>query len=83
MLGKIWELPDSLTDMILVHHNTDQTDDKLPPAVRLVAVLRETEHGVEAMVELARSDYGLQPDWTLEAIGEANDQASELAKLMS
>lgn len=83
MLGKIWELPDSLTDMILVHHDTDPTDDELPPAVRLVAVLRETEDGIEAMVELARSDYGLQPEWTLEAIEEANEQASELTKLIS
>ncbi len=37
---------------------------------------------IEALVETARSNFGLDPDWTREAVDRAEEQASGLARLM-
>lgn len=80
-LGTTWELPDSLVQAIGHHHCDASTDWDVPPAIRLVALLRETraEHGIEAMVEDARDSYGLTPDWTRHAVEECENHARELA----
>ena len=84
LLGKLWQLPAGLSKQIFHHHRTDLTDSDLLPALRLVAVLRETEeeYGFEALMEVAGSDYGLGHDWTSAALESADRQAQELAQLM-
>lgn len=84
-LGRAWELPEGLADAIRGHHEDGKSDRELLPAVRLVALLRETEreHGVDALVETARSDYGLGADWLGDAVVAAEEQASELASLIA
>lgn len=66
------------------HHSHHHDDRLLLPAVRLVSVLHETlgEHGLEALVETARADYGLESDWTTEAIEAAKAHAAELARML-
>ncbi len=83
-LAEEWELPDSLTSVIQNHHATDATDLVLPPALRLVASHRETaqELALETLVEDARSDYGIQPDWMLATVQRSEEQATELSKLL-
>ena len=84
-LGRQWNLPEALVWGIERHHDAGCTDAELPPAVRLVAVLRETEeeYGLECLVETARVDYGLEADWTREAIDKAHAQATELARMLA
>lgn len=84
LLGKIWELPEPLTASIYGHHRPDTPDELLPPALRLVASLRESqkEHGVEVLVEEARERYSLPPDWTVEAVDRAREEAADLADLL-
>lgn len=84
-IGAEWELPDSLLKTIVLHHTDAASDRELPPALRLVAVHRETEveHGLEALVEQARHMYGLDPDWTRGTVGESDERAGELARLLT
>lgn len=81
LLGKAWDLPDSLVVAIELHHKHEYTDQEVLPAMRLVSCLRETqdEHGIDALVEDARADYGLDPDWTREVITACREQSLELA----
>ena len=81
-LGTVWELPESLIEAVRHHHSDASTDWDVSPAIRLVALLRETraEHGIEAMVEEARASYGLTPDWTRRAVEECECHARELAQ---
>ena len=84
-LGTEWELPESLTRVIELHHHDEASDSQLPPALRLVALHRETEreHGIDAMVENARHMYGLKPDWTRLAVQQSDEQATELAQSLA
>jgi len=81
LLGRSWELPEPLVAGIELHHADERTDREVLPAVRLVARLRETEdeHGLEALIEHARGDYGLDPDWTRAAVADCREAAVELA----
>ena len=83
-LGTTWELPESLVEAVRHHHSDACSDWDVPPAIRLVALLRETraEHGIEAMVEEARESYGLTPDWTRRAVEECESHARELAETL-
>ncbi len=83
-LGQSWELPETLVEGIDRHHGDETTDAQLLPSIRLVAVLRETEaqHGIDALVEEARSGYGLEPDWMRGTIEACDEQAGELAALL-
>ena len=78
-----WELPESLTRLIGVHHQDEVGDRELPPALRLVAVHREThrEHGTEAMIEEGRA-YGLEPDWIRSVVQTSDEHAFELAQVL-
>ena len=84
LLGKIWELPNPLTASIYGHHRPDTPDELLPPALRLVASLRESQgdHGVEVLVHEARDRYSLDPDWVVGAVDRAREEASDLADLL-
>lgn len=85
VLSEMWELPDGLSRSIGNHHTDTCTDAELPPATRLVSTLRETqaEFGIEALVEQARSDYGLTADWTRSAVEKATEVANDLARSLA
>ena len=53
------------------------------PALRLASLHRETEceHGIEAIVNDAKEEYGLQPDTTAQLIENSKRQADELVDL--
>ncbi|TDJ66986.1 MAG: HDOD domain-containing protein [Planctomycetota bacterium] len=80
-LGRRWDLPSTLVRGIEQHHGRDAADPDLPPANRLVSVLREAraEHGIERLIEDARDAHGLEADWMRAAVAEAQQRASELA----
>jgi HD-like signal output (HDOD) protein len=84
-LGAEWELPESLTAIIERHHDREADDRELPPALRLVALHREGEGGgeLEALLEEARSGYGLQPDWLRDVIAQCRLRAQELARALT
>jgi hypothetical protein len=71
--------------LIGLHHSRDVTDAQVGPAVRLVALLRETEveHGIDALVEEAKSGYGLEPDWMRATVGACQEKAVELAEILT
>jgi len=83
-LGVEWELPENLTTIIQGHHDTSLPDAVLPPALRLVALHRETrrEHGIEVITEVARSMYGLEPDWMQSVVHASEEQAKELTRAL-
>jgi HD-like signal output (HDOD) protein len=85
VLGEVWGLPPVVAEGIALHHDSSSTDGDLLPSVRLVGVLHETqlEHGLEGMIEVARTDYGLDADWTAESAREAEQRAAELADLLA
>lgn len=84
-LGVVWELPDSLVQIIGDHHaapdGKSSGDEPGLPAVRLVSTYRETlrEFGLEVLVEQARSRFELDPDWVLEAVANSEKEAKQLA----
>lgn len=84
LLAVEWELPEELAHVIHVHHSSEVTDAELPPALRLVAIHRETEteHGLEALTEDARSLYGLEPEWIEASYHQCIDQARELSQAL-
>lgn len=79
-----WELPEPLRNVIGRHHDDSASDRELPPALRLVALYRESspEYGVEVLVEDARSMYGLDADWTRTALADSQDKAVELERAL-
>ena len=85
LLARRWELPEELVVLIGRHHSAEASDAELFPAIRLAAVLRETavEYGIEALVEEARSGYGLEPDWTRQAVTSCQEKAVELAQILT
>ena len=85
LLAREWELPLEIVSLIGLHHSSEATDAQVGPAVRLVALLRETEveHGIEALVEEARSGYGLEPDWTCSTVAACQEKAVELAEILT
>lgn len=83
-LAEEWGLPGTLTDAIRHHHSEEKSDLELPPAIRLVAIHRETqhEHGLEALLEQARTRYGLDPDWLRQAVGDSVTQSQQLSRAL-
>lgn len=84
LLGSVWSLPESLVAAIEHHHSDHASDREVLPATRLVARLREREceREQEELVEVARSDYGLGPDWTVRTVESCRSQAKELASTL-
>lgn len=78
MLGQLWKLPEKIITHVEKHHSDDPS---LPAALRLVALLRETntEHGLYVLVERAFEDYGLDKDWVIRVVSKAEIQANELS----
>ena len=85
LLAKSWSLPESLVRSIALHHEAESSDQELLPSVRLVAPLREvaTDDALDEVVECARADYGLAPDWTAEAVATSAGAAEELSRLIA
>lgn len=82
-LARSWELPESLVELIGAHHGSE-TNVALPPALRLVSLHRETacEHGLEAITEVAQSEFEVDPDWMRGLVEESERQATELSQLL-
>lgn len=82
LLAAEWELPERISKAIQLHHDDTVGDDELLPALRLVAVHRETEAelGIEALLEDGRSLYGLAPDWLAAAVETSMEQARQLSR---
>lgn len=85
LLCASWEVPEAIANLVALHHHKGADDRQLLPAVRLVSLLGETEaeHGDEALVECARSEYGLDVDTVRQALSDAGGQADELAEHLS
>jgi HD-like signal output (HDOD) protein len=85
LLARKWELPAEMVALIGLHHSSEATDAQVGPAIRLVALLRETEveHGIDALVEEAKSGYGLDPDWMRAAVATCQEKAVELAEILT
>ncbi len=81
LLARAWSLPESLGAAIAGHHDARLSDQELPPAVRLVSVLREDEHerGLDALIRTAGQDYGLSEEQVRHAVELADEHAAELA----
>ncbi len=85
LLAASLELPEPLVKAIASHHNEGTSDAELLPAVRLMSRVREVEvdGSDELLLETARAEYGLEPDWTRGAIESSGEAAAELAKLLA
>lgn len=85
LLCASWEVPESISKLVALHHRSDAGDRQLLPAIRLVSVLAETEaeHGDAALIELASGDYGLEEDTTRAILSEAAADAEELARTLA
>lgn len=80
-LARSWGLPKALVHGIAAHHS--EVDDKvLAPALRLAGLLQDTEseHGLDALIETAKSEYGVTPEWMTAALESSKRQAGELLR---
>lgn len=84
-LAELWGLPEPVAVNIAAHHRAGTSDSEIMPAIRLVAPAREVpaEDESELLIETAREEYGLEPDWTLGRIEESREAAQDLAERMS
>lgn len=84
-LCEAWQLPESLRDAVGGHHAVDEGACACPPAVRLVAALRETDEndGVDQLVACAQESYGLPADDAVAMVRAGFEEAEELALLFS
>ncbi len=85
LLVRSWELPESLALVIEKHHEPGVGDSEVLPAVRLMSRAREveSEDADDHLVELARAEFGLEPDWTLGAIESSSRAANQLAQMLA
>jgi len=82
-LCDLWSLPETLAEAVAGHHGAE--DLTCPPAVRIVAWLREGEEGggVDEAVELAWTEFGVLPDRSMELLQSSARQAETLSALLS
>ncbi len=80
-----WGVPESLAAAIGGHHGADVDGFEVPPAVALVSCIRETQEnpGIDRLVEVAKSRYGMNPDRVAESVQTGFEAAEELASLFS
>ena len=85
LLAASLDLPEALVQSIAKHHDTSASSAELLPAIRLMSRVREVEAegSDEVLIEIARADYGLEPDWTVGAIESSGLAATELSKLLA
>ncbi|MFT7625164.1 MAG: HD-like signal output (HDOD) protein, partial [Myxococcota bacterium] len=78
-MGHHWELPTGLVQSIDGHH----AGEGAQPAVHLVSFIRETDEqpGVDELVSVCEGEYNLAADDVTAAVGQAFEDATELAKL--
>jgi HD-like signal output (HDOD) protein len=78
-----WDLPENIASAIGGHHRTKDDLYNCPPPVSLVALLGESENGVESLVEEAHSKHGISQDKVNELISSSFNDAEGLIRLMS
>lgn len=81
-----WELPENLAAAIGGHHGDiyeGSAGPECPPAVTLVALLREREDnvGLERLIEVTQSQYHLPSDEVSQLVTQGFEAADELARL--
>ncbi len=78
-----WEFPAMLTASIAGHHGADQRGAKASPAVRAAALLPDAPvaNGIEDFICHLRDVHGFTPQRATEIVADAEDSASETAKL--
>ncbi len=75
-----WQLAEDLAEMIGTHHSDDEA---CPAGVALVGYLRETDDapGLDELVEVARSKYGVESDESVKAVTEGFAAGDDLARM--
>ena len=82
LIAESWELPESLVEGIRYHH--PDADRAVAAAVHLAGLIPvQDSTEPSSLIATARDHYGLTPDWTLDALSRARDQAAELSALMA
>ena len=76
-----WSLPHTLCLAVGGHHEPPGSVEACPPALSLVAKLRESEalDGINELTALAKDDYGLATDRVLDLVDASFEAAEELA----
>ncbi|MEM7202388.1 MAG: HDOD domain-containing protein [Planctomycetota bacterium] len=84
-LCEAWQLPTSLSSAIGQHHASPGAAAACPPAVTLVATLRETDEpdGVDDLVALTEQSFGLAADDVIALVRSGFEEAEELAPLFA
>lgn len=78
-----WHLPDMLSLALGGHHQPPGSVEACPPALSLVASIREVEgsSGIDELIALARDGYGLDRDQLVALVDRSFEGAEELAHL--
>jgi HD-like signal output (HDOD) protein len=78
-----WSLPETLCLAVGGHHERPGSVEACPPALSLVARIRESEglDGIDELTALAESDYGLSSDQVSELVDTSFRAAEDLAPL--
>lgn len=84
-LAEHWGLPPAVSANIGAHHRVGTNDQEVLPAIRLVAPVREVpgEDEAERLIESARAEYGLEPDWTVAQIAASREAAVDLSERLA
>ncbi|MCP4600410.1 MAG: HDOD domain-containing protein [Proteobacteria bacterium] len=79
-----WDLPENIASAIGGHHKTKDSEYDCPPPVSLVANIRETEEslGLETLIEMADSQYGIPSAQTEELVESSFKKSEDLIQLM-
>ena len=78
-----WSLPENLSLAVGGHHQPSGSVEACPPALCLVALIRESEKpsGVDQLIALAQDRYGLDKDQLVALVDKSFEEAEELALL--
>jgi HD-like signal output (HDOD) protein len=79
-----WDFPENIAASIGQHHGARYEGYEPPAPVSLVALLREREEtlGVDALIEEARSRYGVPADRMKQLVESSFEKGSALAQLI-
>lgn len=82
-IAERWELPETLTSAIAMHHEGEPPED-CPPAVALVSgIVEDNDHpGTERLIETVHDRYGIPTDELVELIRSSFDDADALSQLL-
>ena len=78
-----WSLPENLGLAVGGHHQPQGSVEGCPPALCLVALIREVEDtsGIDELIALAQGRYGLDKDQLVALVDKSFEDAEELALL--